>query len=654
MASLVSVFAATAGGIAFAQVSAAAVAGIVSFVQRCSFRAALAEQWSPRLVALIGSVSLGGMAALAVETHPASLVLLVAPAVLVQSAYARALDQSQERQRSEALRDAAKEIRDSLDLSTVRAVLVETAQRLLGASTGRLVPKTAARTAGALRAEVDDNWDIEVESRIGGGGWEDYDDLALRSLAAIGHDAIRNAELFGQIQAITHSQGEGVIALDGQGRITFANNAAETHAGAVGSIRRTDRAPSRRGVHLGGGRPAEATTAALTALLAGTVIKEDDAVLRGANARSVPVAYTASPLVTDRDSEASGAVIAIRDITERKAFEEQLTYQAFHDPLTGLPNRRLFLDRLSPRRGPLDEGRRCPRAAARGPRPVQARQRFARACDRRRTAGRGGRPAGGIPAARGHLRPARWRRVHHPGRGPHRRRKPVGAGRPDGRGTRRAVHDQRARAVRVGLDRHRPHRRSRRPGRPDVVRRRRPVSGQGARASTGYAVFSGKPSEEALDRLETRGRACAGRWSATSSSCTTSRSWRRPPGFSRVSRPWSAGTSRRAKRCRPGSFVPLAEETGLILHIGSWVLAKAARQAQAWTVAHPERPPLSVSVNLSARQFAHPGIVGEVAADLGRLGAGSRPTLSGDHRGRAHGGHRRDHRPAAPAQGDSG
>ncbi len=46
------------------------------------------------------------------------------------------------------------------------------------------------------------------------------------------------------------------------------------------------------------------------------------------------------------DPSVNGIVINSRDVTERKAFEEQLSHQAFHDPLTDLPNRALFTDRL--------------------------------------------------------------------------------------------------------------------------------------------------------------------------------------------------------------------------------------------------------------------------------------------------------------------
>jgi EAL domain-containing protein (putative c-di-GMP-specific phosphodiesterase class I) len=70
----------------------------------------------------------------------------------------------------------------------------------------------------------------------------------------------------------------------------------------------------------------------------------------------------------------------------------------------------------------------------------------------------------------------------------------------------------------------------------------------------------------------------------------------------------------------PGEFIPLAEESGLILPLGAWVLEQACRQAQIWTETRPETRGLVVSVNLSPRQFRQPDLVEQVAAVLGRTG----------------------------------
>jgi diguanylate cyclase (GGDEF)-like protein len=70
----------------------------------------------------------------------------------------------------------------------------------------------------------------------------------------------------------------------------------------------------------------------------------------------------------------------------------------------------------------------------------------------------------------------------------------------------------------------------------------------------------------------------------------------------------------------PLSFVPLAEETGLILPLGRWVLEGACRQARAWRDARPDGPPPFMSVNLSGRQFAQPELVEQVRGILEETG----------------------------------
>jgi diguanylate cyclase (GGDEF)-like protein/PAS domain S-box-containing protein len=62
----------------------------------------------------------------------------------------------------------------------------------------------------------------------------------------------------------------------------------------------------------------------------------------------------------------------------------------------------------------------------------------------------------------------------------------------------------------------------------------------------------------------------------------------------------------------PGLFVPVAEESGLILGIGQWVIESACRQLAAWR-ARPETAALTMSVNVSASQFRHDDFVEQVA-----------------------------------------
>src|SRR5439155_16971799 len=133
------------------------------------------------------------------------------------------------------------------------------------------------------------------------------------------------------------SLGEGVYSLDRDGRVTFMNPAAEQMLGWAES--------ELMGKTMGELAAVVGTTDSRflvdplvlrSVLEAGELLRNDDAVFCRRDGSTFPVAYTSSPILNDA-GQVMGAVVAFRDITERKAFEEQLSHRAFHDALTGLP-----------------------------------------------------------------------------------------------------------------------------------------------------------------------------------------------------------------------------------------------------------------------------------------------------------------------------
>ena len=73
----------------------------------------------------------------------------------------------------------------------------------------------------------------------------------------------------------------------------------------------------------------------------------------------------------------------------------------------------------------------------------------------------------------------------------------------------------------------------------------------------------------------------------------------------------------------PNDFIPLTEETGLIIPLGAWVLERACAQLAAWSSA-PHTAHLSIAVNISVRQFRQPEFVDQLRAVLGASGADPR------------------------------
>ncbi|HIK46334.1 MAG TPA: EAL domain-containing protein [Leptolyngbyaceae cyanobacterium M65_K2018_010] len=70
----------------------------------------------------------------------------------------------------------------------------------------------------------------------------------------------------------------------------------------------------------------------------------------------------------------------------------------------------------------------------------------------------------------------------------------------------------------------------------------------------------------------------------------------------------------------PGQFIDTAEATGLIIPLGWWVLEEACRQMQAWTQAFPAMADLTISVNMSSKQFSQKNLVQRVGDTLARTG----------------------------------
>src|SRR5947209_6501299 len=98
---------------------------------------------------------------------------------------------------------------------------------------------------------------------------------------------------------------------------------------------------------------------------------------------------------------------------------------------------------------------------------------------------------------------------------------------------------------------------------------------------------------------------------------------------------WSSARSspvpRRPRRSRPASrrglllpaeFLRVAEESGLVVPVGSWVMRQACRQIQRLRVEVPGYDNLQVAVNLSARQIGHPYLVDELAKVLADTNVG--------------------------------
>jgi len=313
----------------------------------------------PLQVTLAGAGALVGVVlALAIQAHLWALALAVPGLVVERRLISARFAALYDRARMEGLYEVALKANRGLRQQAVLDTILVSVRRLLRSPEATLTSDTPdpGQVAAPMIVAGQQQW-LVASGRRRDEPFDDSDRGLLRALAAVGNGALSNAKLYQQVHiererlsSITLNIGEGVCAINADGKLIFVNRAAADMI-ELPSLNVMIDDPAGDGALAA---PDFLLVPACEAMRTGRTVREDNAQFRGKNDGTIPVAYTASAVMSD--GVPSGAVIAFRDITERKAFEDELHHHAFHDSLTGLANRRLLVEQLERalRRSSLD------------------------------------------------------------------------------------------------------------------------------------------------------------------------------------------------------------------------------------------------------------------------------------------------------------
>ncbi len=345
----VSLWAAVAAAGTYLVVNAAAISSVL-VATGSSWRGALLDGAETRIVFSLGSLVVALTTAVIVSDDPWLLAIAVVPPVILRHVLADQFQARRDRARVKGLFEATLQANRSMGETDVAAAILSSARTLLRCTDASL---TDHQVDGCLQSRVvlpDRHVWLTVAGRSRTEPFDAADQDVLDALAAVCTGALSNAWLYEEgrhqrerLSAITSSMAEGVCALTATGEITFLNPAAAAMLG-WGPTDSEGPGGMLAGRGVGYRAPSFILNPARRAVETATTVTGYDTRFERADGSILHVAFTSSPIVNQ--GAPPGAVVVFRDITERKEFEERLARHAFHDSLTGLPNRRLFLDHL--------------------------------------------------------------------------------------------------------------------------------------------------------------------------------------------------------------------------------------------------------------------------------------------------------------------